>query len=203
MTADLTSKQRFVAAMAVLSETFNRPLSDGAVEGYWLVLNDLSSEDLGRAIKRALSEAKFMPTPGELLTFAGHDQRQAQAALIAQSWEAIRTAMRKYGYTTSVDFGSLVNAVVRNLGGWLELCAKTIDELVWVRKDFERLYEAFSAKPLDGINGDPLRGQFGGAPVRIAIGGVVAPLQIADGKRSAVADLVRGIATGQNRLEER
>jgi hypothetical protein len=201
VTTNLDDRKRVIAAVAILAETFNRTMSDGAMEGYFLVLKELSEAELGHAVKRALGESKFMPTPAELLAFCGRGGTVALEDATAEAWEAVRTAMVRHGYTHSVDFGPLVNAVVRNIGGWLELNDKTIDELVWVRKDFERLYEAFAAKPADGLNGDALRGAFGGVPVRIPIGGKKPLPALTDGARNAVSGVVRDIAKAMEKRE--
>lgn len=199
MTQELTPRKRVTAAVTMLAETFRQTLGAGALEGYWIALRDLTAEELAHATGRAVREGRFMPTPAELLELAGWGGTRASAIAAAQAWEAVRTAMDRHDYTTSVDFGPLVNAVVRNLGGWVALCDKSVPDLVWVRKDFERLYSDFGSKPPESLNGAPLRGQFGGAPVRIAIGGVMPPLQITDGGRNAVRDVVRGIADAQDR----
>lgn len=195
MTPNLTPKQQLVAAVTMLAETYRQPITSAALEGYWLALRDLSAQELAAATTRALRESKFMPNPSELRDFAG----KSLDAEMAAAWEAVRTAMDRHDYTTSVDFGPLVNAIVRNLGGWVALCDKGIDALVWVRKDFERIYEAFKAKPAEALHGEPLRGAFGGEPVRVAIAGKLPPLSLADRSRNAVADVVRAIANEQER----
>ncbi len=207
MSNQLTPAQQFAATLAVLCETFGRELSEAAAEGYRIALRDLSADELAGATAKALEVCKFMPLPAVLRELAGRETQQqaaerakaGRAAYVADAWEAVRTAMDRHDYTDSVDFGPLVNAVVRNLGGWVALCAKSVPDLVWVRKDFERLFEAFAGKPADELRGAPLPGRLGGPPIRIAIGGVLPPLQIEDGRRDAMRDTVRRIADEQSR----
>lgn len=189
----MTKTQSIAAAVTMLSETFRQPLSDAAAQGYLLALEDLTVDEVGMVCKRALRESKFMPSPAELLAFAGKTGAKVMEARIADAWDAVRGAMDKHDYTTSVDFGPLVNAVVRSTGGWVELCAKSIPDLVWVRKEFARLYEAFAEKDTATLRGEPLRGSFGGVPVRVPIGGVTPPLAL-PAKRGEVADTVRALA---------
>lgn len=189
----MTSKQTFITMITMLSSTFRQQLDQPAIDGYWLSLEDLTEDEFKDVCKRALRESKFMPSPAELLAFAGKAGAKAMEARIAQAWDAVRGAMDKHDYTTSVDFGPLVNAVVRSCGGWVELCAKSIPDLVWTRKEFARLYEAFAEKDPASLHGETLRGAFSGAVVRVPIGGVTPPLAL-PAKRSEVADLVRSLA---------
>jgi len=190
----VTNRERFVAAMAMLSGVFNRQLSDEAVEGYWLVLKAVPMDDLARATRKALAECRFMPTPAELLELSGCGGPRALVAEVAVAWGAVRAAMDRHDYTTSVDFGPLVNAVVHNLGGWVQLCAASIPELEWRRKKFEEVYAAFKAKPIGELPSSTFcRGSFGGAPVSIAIGGVLPPKMIAE-KSNGVPEVVRQLA---------
>lgn len=135
-----------------------------------------------------------MPTPAELLELASAGGPRALAAEIAEAWGAVRAAMDRHDYTTSVDFGTLVNAVVNNLGGWQQLCDKSIPDLVWERKKFEELYAAFRAKPPGEMpDAGFCRGSFGGAPVRIAIGGSK-PLIAIEAPKNGAHQLVRDLA---------
>jgi hypothetical protein len=186
----VTKREAFATSMAVLAASFNRELPGPAIEGYWLALQDLSEAELAAATKRALAECRFMPAPVELLALAG--RARSLVADTAQAWEAVRTAMDRHDYTASVDFGPLVNAVVRNIGGWDALCRASLPDLVWRRKDFERVYEAFASKPADQLNGEYHRGALKGPPVRIAIGGKLPPKQI-EAATDVVALNARGV----------
>ncbi len=168
------SFETFVSGLTALFELFDRTPSDPLIELYWQALGSQMSEtQFSAACAKASRACKYMPKPAELLEFAGIGGKLDMSAKKAQAWEAVETAMRLHDYTTPVDFGTLVNACVRNMGGWVRLCDRSVQELVWERKRFEELYEAFSLQPFHAINGEPLTGAFPGTPVRVAIGGVV------------------------------
>lgn len=188
----MTKRETFAVAMTMLGETFGRALTDPMLDGYWLALEELTEAELKSAVRVAVTTQKFMPSPAELLAFAGHGKIQASA--IAEAWEAVRTAIDCHDYTASVDFGPLVNAVVRNLGGWDRLCRLDLEALnVWARKEFERIYEAFASKDVGMLNGAPHRGAFHGPPIRISIGGKLPPKQI-EAPTNGVASALRGLA---------
>ena len=186
------------AGLASLAIAFNRPADKELATVYWLALRDLTAEEIGVAVERALGQCRFFPPPAALRALAGKDHRAA----VAEAWEAVRRAVDVHDYTTSVDFGPLVNAVVRNIGGWQRLCALDREALdVWARKEFERIFEAFAPKDPGALNGAPHRGAFGGAPVRIAIGGKLPPRMLREDPRSnagQLRSLVRELADGKS-----
>ena len=132
----MTIQQAIAAAVTTLSETYRQPLTQAAARGYTIGLEDLTQEQLAVATKRAIREAKFMPTPAELRAFVGLGGPRALEAAGIEAWEAVRKAMDDHDYTASVDFGPLANAVVRNLGGWRWLCGQKLTSMPFIRKDF-------------------------------------------------------------------
>lgn len=157
----MTKRDAFVAIMELLGETYNRQLTTGMLDGYWLVLEDLSEADLRHATRQAIATSKFMPTPAELLAVV-RPPRNAAADVI-NAWQVVRKAIDKYDWNVgSIDFGPLVNAVIRNLGGWDTLCKATLPELDnpgWLRKRFEEVYQALSSQDPTALHGDPLEGK--------------------------------------------
>ena len=157
----MTNREAFVTALAVLGATFDRKLTAPAIEGYWLALSDLTEDEFKLVMKRAVVECKFMPAPSELLTFARPRRDPAVDAL--QAWQVVRRTIDKLDWNVgSVDFGPLVNAVIRNLGGWDTMCTATLPELDnpgWLRKRFEEVYAALSTADPTTLHGAPLEGK--------------------------------------------
>lgn len=194
----MTKTETIATAVTLLAETFRQQLSETGARGYIAGLEDLTEAQIGEATKRALRECKFMPSCAELRALIGIGGPRDIAFRAAEAWEAVRTAMDRYDYTTNVDFGSHVNAAIRNLGGWQALCDKTVPELTWVRKDFERLYEAFDGKDM-GDRGDLLLGAFrgNGEYVQVAIGGVSRPRML-PAPRTEISKPVRDLADAKS-----
>lgn len=199
----MTNREAFATALAVLGNTFDRKLTGPAIEGYWIALSDLTEGEFARATKRALSESKFMPSPSELLAFAGHAPRDL-AAEAPLAWDAVRRAMDNLDVYGNPDFGPVVNAVVRNLGGWIYLCEQKVSDLEWRRKDFERVYKLWADKDPGVIpDGAPLVGEWRHAPVtRIQIAGLpahrpaLAPVRTKHGEETRV--LIRKLADSKS-----
>jgi hypothetical protein len=155
----MTKREGFVSVMQMLSETFNRPLSPGMLEGYWMALEPLETPALAAAAKRAIVESKFMPAPAELLALAGRSQ-PSKAAQALLCWEKVRRAIDKHDYlVASIDFGPRVNQVIALLGGWDTLCRATLPELdIWLQKRFLSAYEELADLPVTSLRGQPLAG---------------------------------------------
>lgn len=164
----LTPEEKAIAAsVTALAETFGRNLTAAGARIYLAALSDLSVAEVERACIRAAQEAKFMPVPSELRVHAGKTSPAEEAA---HAWDVVLESMNRYDYLRSIDFGPLVNAVVRNLGGWQWLCSQKDPQLEWTRKEFYRVHGLYRNTPPDMLVGPPVVGALGGAVVRVLIG---------------------------------
>lgn len=165
--------RKFQAGFAGLCELYQRKpedISSQLVEIYWQALQGLTNDEWAVATGRAVQECIYFPKPAELLDLAGAGLARKKL-LAATSWEVVHAAMVKYDYVHSVDFGPLTNAVIRNMGGWLWLCDRSVANLTFDRKKFEELHLAMADTKLTPERSRPLLGQFGGKPVLFQIPG--------------------------------
>ncbi len=168
--ADKTTFADTITALQVALLNPGQKPDPAVVAAYWALLSDMSLADFLRGAGVCGRTLRWFPKPAEIRDAAG----LSLASACTEAWDAVRAAIDRWDYTTSVDFGVLVNAVVRNLGGWRFLCDRPLTDLnVWTRKEFERVYALLSRKDERELHGPPLLGAFCGEPVRIAIGGVV------------------------------
>lgn len=164
-------KIKFLSLLAALMEVHGiKEPTESMIDSYWKALRDLPLPAFTGACERALRECRWFPKPAELRDFAGlgEARRKLNAAL---AWEIVYAALTKYDYVRSVDFGPLTNAVVRNMGGWLWLCDRSVIDLTFDRKKFEELHTAMSMTPLTAERSAPLPGKYGGKPVLFQIPG--------------------------------
>jgi hypothetical protein len=178
----MTNREAVIKAVTVLTTTFNRTSSVALIEGYVIGLASLTPGQVTSAAATAIARCKFMPTPAELREFVAPARSIEERATIA--WGAVREAMRKHDYTVaSIDFGPLVNTVIRTMGGWEWLCEQTRDALVWRQKEFTRYFEAFASGPAEALRAEPLegwgRGRVGCDRAVVAIAGEAAPARLA------------------------
>lgn len=150
-------KAAFAVAVGAMLETFGQEATKPILHGYWLGLRDLTIEQVQNAVGRAMGTCERKPTPVELRRLAG-EQTGEQRAIAA--WGDVLRAVGLGPYK-HIDFqDKLINAAVRNLGGWPTFCGRFTDEESekWTRLEFIKAYQAFSAGGVDGEVCLPLPG---------------------------------------------
>jgi hypothetical protein len=171
-----SDKPAFAAAIGAMLETFGQQATKPILHGYWLGMQDLPLEAVQRAVAVAITQSERTPRPVDLRRLAG-EQTAEQRAIAA--WGDVQRAVPRGAYK-HIDFADrLVNATIRNLGGWPTFIARFSDEESekWARHEFLKTYQSLSSS---GVNGEaclPLPG----LSERTAIGGVLqapVPLRI-------------------------
>lgn len=167
----MTNEDRIETLLRALFETFGETPTAGQILGYRLAFEGLGHDAVEQAVGRALRERKFLPRPSELRELAG-EMTAATRAVIA--WEVVRKAVHALGAYRSPDFDDpIVNATIRNMGGWVDFCGRDADDFqTWVRKDFERIYRQLAEKAgeLGADTTKALAGIHGEAPRRVKVG---------------------------------
>ncbi len=152
-------KDKFAGLIEAVATTFGKQIDKAMLLGYWMGLNDLSEEQLERACMRAIRTCKFMPKPAELRELTGALSASAQAVL---AFHDVEKALGSCGYYRSPNFeDKVINATIRNLGGWMRICDLSPEEFdKWFRKDFERIYAIYVDRGVGDEAGQPLIGFF-------------------------------------------
>lgn len=148
---------KFAATISALAATFGREMDEATIQCYWLALDDLQQADINRAVKAAMKTCKFMPSGRELRELAGVMSPESRAVV---AWEQFERAVALHGYYDSINFDdAVINATVRNLGGWEKVCCLEGDEFSkWLRKDFERVYVSLMQNGISAEQAAPLIG---------------------------------------------
>lgn len=152
-----TDQQRLVVCVTILCESFRQKVSQVTLQAFEWGLEGIGIDAVEAATKRALRECKWMPNPSELRELAG-ERKPADAAEVA--WlDFLRSA--SLGPYRHVNFSDgVINATVRNLGGWPTIISRLSDSEseMWLRKEFVKVYTAFAARGVDGEACNPLPG---------------------------------------------
>ena len=154
-----TDRPQFAQAITALASSFRSETDEALLEGYWWALDDLELVAVQRAIRAAMRQCKFMPAAVELRELAG-GMSPASRAIVA--WEKFAGAVSRHGAYETITFDDhAINATIRNLGGWIKVCDLPGDEFdKWLRKDFERVYQAYLQTGTSAEAGAPLLGIF-------------------------------------------
>lgn len=178
----------------------NRKLNKHQLETWFLVMRDMTEEQLQAAVLLHIRNGDDWPTPAKLRQNIGLvDPGMADPETRAiKAWDAVSRAIKSVGGYTSVDFDDpLTNASVRSLGGWEWLTNLTSDELKFKRHEFLKTYKTFS---VTGVVGDlcrPLAGIEDRTNERIP----TQPRRIEVGLPAPQPQLIRGPV--QKRVENR
>ena len=141
---DESNRNAFSKVMQLLAATYDKEATMDLIEAYWGALKDLSLPDIQQSAFEAMKRLEWMPKPAQLRRLAGDVEPDHRAAI---AWQAVRQTLSQQGTYTSVNFGDpVINATIRNMGGWTALGQKDEKEFeVWGRKEFERVYQAIYA----------------------------------------------------------
>lgn len=196
-------RPKFALLVNALAANFGKQADEPMLEGYWRALRDMPIASVERAVDSALQQCRYMPRGVELRELGGEMPIAARAVL---AWDAVRRALALHGGYASVNFDDpIVNATIRNLGGWQRITALDTEETdKWTRKEFERIYGSLCSSGVTEEQAAHLVGihEQNNAPLGIEprITAVVTGLpphregivrQIGTGKQQALPTLVR------------
>ncbi len=131
-------------------------VTDAGMLGYWIALEDLTLEQIQQACYQAMRSSKFIPKPSELREMVlGKPDDHAMMAW-SDTLKAIPIGPYKH-----IDFSDkLINATVRNLGGWPTFLSRLTDSQAekWVRIEFLKCYSQLASSGVTGEMCEPLPG---------------------------------------------
>lgn len=137
----MTPESQFAGIMRALCEAFHKSPSDTLLDLYWAALSDIPMERLQEAAVRAVRESRFMPTVAELRSLAGNTAI-TEEDWAEMGWEALTRAVNRFRSVTFSDVR--VNATIRHLGGWGEVCNRYHSEderaRAFLKRDFLRSF---------------------------------------------------------------
>jgi hypothetical protein len=141
----MKNRLMFKEYIAGLSDLFDKQLSKVAVEMYWKALEIYSDKQCKIAFDIAVTDCKFFPKPAELIQFIKSGSGDIEDIALIEA-DKVVNAIRHTGYYTSVTFDDPVTMAVieQGWGGWIKICDLRDEEIKWFRKDFTRIYKAYS-----------------------------------------------------------
>lgn len=163
----------FRTTIAALHKAFGVEATESSYDGYLMGLADMTIEELRRAVLMAIRERSVLPKPYDLRKLIGKSSSAEDRAVAA--WNDVQRALRIGCYKT-IDFeDKLCNAVIRNLGGWPNFCSRFsgAEEEKWVRQEFLKAYQSFSASGISTELAKPVPGL---SEVEVHNGQIVEPI---------------------------
>jgi len=137
-----SERDQFNQTILATAEYYNRPLSPGAVKIFWAVLRGLSLDEVQRAIELHMGDqdrGSRFPMAADIIL----QLQQGRPDPGDQAWAAVVRAMEDEGGYSSVQFeDGTINAVIRSMGGWVQICEQDLSK-PWTERDFRERYTRF------------------------------------------------------------
>jgi len=141
MTPD--NSQHFAKLMACTGEVYSKSISKQLCEIYWRSLQEYSIEQIQQAIQHHINNpdvGQFMPKPADIVRCI--DGKPSDQAL--RAWSKVEYAIKRVGHNDSVIFDdTIIHSVIRDIGGWIELCKLSIHDLQIKAKQFQQHYLSY------------------------------------------------------------
>lgn len=151
-------KIEFARLLMAAGEMYGKEISRELKRMYFDSLKDLSIEQVGAALNAHVNNpdsGQFFPKPADFrrhLQGTTKQQEQAVEDRAAIAWAEIYHKIQRIGsYSPLKMEDKQALAAVKAMGGWSNLCASTIDDLVWKQKEFVRMYENFERTPVEAL----------------------------------------------------
>jgi len=149
---DTNNKKEFAILMTSTGEMYNKKISTDLMKLYFNVLNKFSIEEVKSGFSDHILDPKqgtFFPKPADIARHIDSNQpsveNKAELAWGVVIGEISRVG--SYGNLEMDDKQAL--AAVRALGGWKNLCSKTNEQLVWMKKEFVSTYSTYENTPVE------------------------------------------------------
>ena len=143
-----TDIQPFLNLMAGVGEIYGKDVTELMTNIYWEALKRFPLVDVKLAFNRHAqnpTNGQFWPKPADLIRLLDGDPESR--AMMA--WRKVVDAIASLGpYETVVFDDPVIHMALENLGGWLEVCKVTDDELPFLARRFETAYRGFATRPV-------------------------------------------------------
>jgi hypothetical protein len=139
------TRQEFAQGIALLTGSVGKPMPDEQLAAWYALLSDLTAEQLRRGIVQTLHTHQYagFPPLGTVRTNALAGTQVSAKDRPLAAWQALLYAIGHVGVYDSPNFDdAIINAVVRELGGWPILCDTPTEGMQWLEKRFCAIYSA-------------------------------------------------------------
>lgn len=143
---DRDSFEAFAMLMQTMSEVFGEELSEQKMEIYFRFLEDLSLEQIRKAVAYILQRRvyKSFPTIAEIRQAIEAEEDEAIKTRAELAWDNVLRQIVEVGFYGTPKLDPIAQACVKALGGWACLCDMPRKELAWIGKDFVAMYQRFA-----------------------------------------------------------
>ena len=143
----MLSHEKLRTELAGLCEVFDREPTKALAHAYYEALNDLTDDQLTKAVAVVLRTRKYskLPLPSDIREAITGDVGSAAIIALDKAEKAAAT----HGSYKSVQFDDpVIHMVISAMGGWYKFCCPAAygdpQDWHWKAKEFKSIYETFS-----------------------------------------------------------
>jgi len=144
--------KEFSGLMVGNGEIYNKVISKNLMSIYFNALRIYSIEDIKTAFSKHAIDPKsgqFFPKPADIVRHTNYNQLTVEAKA-EMAWSEILHKVSTVGSYDNLEMDDKqALATVRALGGWKNLCRKTTEHLVWMKKEFISIYQNYENTPIE------------------------------------------------------
>ena len=149
-----SDKVEFATLMTSTGEMYNKEISTDLMKLYFNILSKYSIDEAKSGFSDHILDSKhgtFFPKPADIARHIDSNQPSTEdKAEIA--WGVIVGEISRIGSYDNLEMeDKQALATVRALGGWKNLCSKTNEQLVWLKKEFVSTYVTYENTPLEQL----------------------------------------------------
>src|SRR5688572_11242758 len=138
---------KFTQLWAGMAEMYGKTVSDAAIAMAFSALEKYDLIDIRRALSAHAVDpvrGQFPAKPADLVLHMDGDPESRSL----QAWSNVEKSIGRVGPHQSVVFDDpAVMASIDDMGGWIELCGITDEELPYKRQEFVKRYKGYLNRP--------------------------------------------------------
>lgn len=136
----MASLETVTKLIAVMAEVYRVELTRGLIKTYHAILGDLSDDALSVACQIWMAESQWFPKPSEIRQRALNLTQPARAS-VDEAWTMVMRRAETHGLYYPLELDDPLAQEAAMLTGWRDICHTPLDQLGFVRRRFERIYE--------------------------------------------------------------
>lgn len=139
-------RKPFLARLTGVYALHGKPLSPAVISIWCETMRPFDFAAVADAMNRHAvnpDNGQYLPKPADIVKLIGGNT--LDAALLA--WSKVEGAVSSVGAYESVCFDDpIINQALLDMGGWVAICHKNVDELPFAAKEFENRYRGYRTR---------------------------------------------------------
>ena len=152
-----SDKNNFKELMTGIGELYSKEITKPLLRIYFTAFSKLTIEQVNDAVAGHITDTStagtFFPKPADIIRqITGTDKQRSESTSnkAELAWASIEGQVSSIGsYQSPKIDDRQAMAALKAMGGWIQLCASTVEQLTWKKKEFVDIYKTFEQTPVE------------------------------------------------------